>query len=216
VSEVTERERELQEELERVRDIASWYEHRRRLDASRRTRRQRAEASLLLVIGLLGGAVLFSARDALVTDPKIVPQVVVPASHTATTTQLSQRLAKVESALAAAATDSGTRSADEVERVATDLDALVDRVTLIEKSISNDPERALSIPLLRRDTEALTVRLTEMQVRADAEFRQLESTVQAIFWAMLSALGVLIITGIGLLARSVTKSDAKDASAGES
>lgn len=84
---------------------------------------------------------------------------------------------------------------------------LTSRVELIEKSISDNPERALSIPLLRRDIDELTRTVETYRVSAKADSDRLwgqQNTILQGIGALLLAVAVAAVT---ILYRAIKPSD---------
>lgn len=173
-------------------------------------------ATMLLLVATLITAFLVAQfpelRGAMYAEPAL------PVTGMATkpeVQQLAMRIERAEAALAKKPLSGSSTSPETHDQQMLRYKGLDERLRLIEKSISSDPERALSIPLQRRDIDMLSMRLAEFQTRSDTDVRQLSSTVYAIFWALLSAMGMLILAAIGLLARAFFRRDGKDVVAEE-
>lgn len=77
------------------------------------------------------------------------------------------------------------------------------RVQLIERSISDNPERALSIPLLRRDLDELTRKVEEYRVSAKVDSDRLWSQQNTILQGIGALLLAVAVAAVTILYRAV-------------
>ena len=75
------------------------------------------------------------------------------------------------------------------------------RITRIEELLQGDPVRALSVPLLRRDLDNTSLRITEYQVAVREDFNRIYSVFM---WAF----GILVVVVLGTFAYFQRKLDA--------
>jgi len=83
------------------------------------------------------------------------------------------------------------------------------RLDLIEKSISSNPERALSIPLLRRDQDELSRKLEEYRVSAKADSDRLWGQQNTILQGIGALLLAVAAGAITILYRAIKPEEQK-------
>lgn len=89
------------------------------------------------------------------------------------------------------------------------LSQLDSRVSLIEKSISDNPERALSIPLLRRDQDELNRKLEEFRISAKVDSDRLWSQQNTILQGIGALLLAVAVAAVTILYRAIKPNDVK-------
>ena len=70
------------------------------------------------------------------------------------------------------------------------------RIARLERAISDDPERALSIPMLRRDFDNLESRFDDFRSSVHLEVRSTQSSLAQLTFLLLTGAGGLIVTGL--------------------
>lgn len=93
--------------------------------------------------------------------------------------------------------EEASKLAAQVADLSIKLEQANSRIALIEKSISNDPERALSIPLLRRDLEFVARRLD----MGSEDLSSLASSVEVIRNSIIAGMGTLLLASLGMLGK---------------
>lgn len=83
----------------------------------------------------------------------------------------------------------------EVAEVKQQLERVDARLALLERAISNSPEKALSLPLIRKDIESV-VRQQEWQ---SGEIRSLTGSIDSLRTLMITGLGALLLAGLTML-----------------
>ncbi|MFE0501279.1 hypothetical protein ACFW0P_10915 [Lysobacter soli] len=89
------------------------------------------------------------------------------------------------------------------EDVSAEIKALAARLDRIERAIGNDPERALTIPLLRRDLDHVSGRFEEFRTTTEQSVRATQESVANLIMRLLIGAGVLILAGLGGIGRLV-------------
>ncbi|WP_143521164.1 hypothetical protein [Pseudomonas sp. 2995-1] len=79
--------------------------------------------------------------------------------------------------------------------------AIDTRLILLESSISTTPERALSVPMLRKDYDALAKLVSDNSVAVKLEYERLWS----VFFLILSAVATVVVVGGGWLFKVVLR-----------
>jgi len=99
--------------------------------------------------------------------------------------------------------DSEKSNPEEISRALfkADLSLLKDRVALLEKSISDSPEKALSIPLLRRDQESMSKSIEANRLAVTAELSRIYDQQK---W-MLTGIGTALLAALTALAGALYK-----------
>ena len=155
------------------------------------------------IAGLIGVIVAFSSTIYFMKGSEFGWELNLPPIHEVEVVKLSQELlAKKLSALdyklsaILAASTNGTPSAD-YAAIKTVLDDLSSRLAALEKSLLDNPEKALSVPLLRQDLENL-----KLSYRSDgAEYtRQIDRVYDQNKWFI----GLMFSMALGLIGLAIS------------
>ena len=116
--------------------------------------------------------------------------------------QLNKDVADISKALAKAA-KSGSINFEglEYELLKERVESINERLTLIEKAISENPEKALSIPMLRKDQENMSKSIETGRVAIKVEMDRLYEQQK---W-MLGGIGAVLLTVIGAALSALSK-----------
>lgn len=82
------------------------------------------------------------------------------------------------------------------EPLADKLSELEKRLLRLESAISQDPERALSVPLIRRDLDALTSYFDEYRVANEQAVRANQEALHSLVMQLLVGAGALVVAGL--------------------
>lgn len=86
----------------------------------------------------------------------------------------------------------------ELERINGQLDDFARRLSRLEGAIARDPEKALSLPMLRKDIESMQIRIAEQRAVAVVEVDRLYSVMLWALGIMAGLLGVLVSGAVAL------------------
>jgi hypothetical protein len=115
----------------------------------------------------------------------------------------ARELGEINAFVAKLRADSGKSNPEEISRALfeTDLKLLKERVVLLEKSISDSPEKALSIPLLRRDQESMSKSIEANRLAVSTELSRIYDQQK---W-MLTGIGTALLAALTALAGALYK-----------
>lgn len=92
----------------------------------------------------------------------------------------------------------GEVQAVELERINSQLDDFAQRLSRLEGAIARDPEKALSLPMLRKDIDSMQIRIAEQRAVAVVEVERLYSVMLWALGIMAGLLGVLVSGAVAL------------------
>ncbi|RDS80959.1 hypothetical protein [Dyella psychrodurans] len=193
-------EKDINEEIERLRKELE------RKERNQRAARLRAATTTMFVA--IAGLVLSTSLlfGTLKNKPLRIPA--EPNTDSLNTLRanlamLQDRVAKLDQLTKAAyLTAPSADTSTEQRRLAAEVVSLNDRMTKIEDAISESPEKALSIPLLRKDVEDTSKRLGDYR---DATRADIDRLYELQKW-ILGGIGVFLLTAIGWAASMIYKS----------
>ncbi|WP_180699646.1 hypothetical protein [Pseudomonas crudilactis] len=115
----------------------------------------------------------------------------------------AKELREINAFVAKLRADSDKSSPEEISRALfeTDLRLLKERIILLEKSISDSPEKALSIPLLRRDQESMSKSIEANKFAISNELSRIYDQQK---W-MLTGIGTALLAALTALAGALYK-----------
>lgn len=111
-------------------------------------------------------------------------------------TLLGTQVKAIEKKYASLAVGRPTGEASDLTDVRATMKEIDARLARIENSISNNPERALTVPLLRKDVDTVQTRIE----RSESDIRTLAGAIESLRNLLLGGMGALVLAGIGLLA----------------
>jgi hypothetical protein len=193
---------------ELLRQFSRWEQARKKADLAKK-RADLREALLLIAVGLVMTITFLVAGSRFLrpTSPALDNSDVEALDHRVT--QLSTDVLASNAKLASFIAKRPIPAAGESDE-SREMKALDQRLSRLELAISNNPEKALSIPLLRRDVDALSAKVADNQSRSDAEIREVSAGVTKILWTLISAMALLILSGAGFIARQLLGSKKGD------
>lgn len=203
------------EELERFAQLES--EHFKLLsERARRQRKQKTQVALTTaLVSIMGIATiafsLFDQKSRSGFDATGLIAELFKAQEAVRVPDFEKAKAELLESLKSTLEQSGERynvSSDNLV-MAGEVAQLSARLDLIEKSISTNPERALSIPLLRRDQDELSRKLEEYRVSAKAESDRLWGQQNTILQGIGALLLAVAAGAITILYRAIKPEEQK-------
>lgn len=176
-------------------------------DAKRRMAVLQSAAAIVL-ISTIGLVISFSQFISLfenkIKKPDISPNVVVALQSDLQT--LEGRLTKMAEQITSLTTPNHEISVSvEQQRLASSLEATDQRLKKLESAILESPERALSIPLLRKDIDESAKRVEEYRASSRADFDRLYEQQKWILGGIGTVLLAIIGGAVTIIFRSLPK-----------